>query len=547
MGTPFGPGGPGHPGATETGDQGGDGGSEGGAGSESADDTSDGLLFDLGAMLDIAPDPPQHDACKVSDDMNAIGVCDDQAPPMSFDPVVQWSFSAPGAISSKATPLVANLTDDNGDGVVDLCDIPDVVLVTSDLMQSENEINVLSGSDGSLHFKISHDVATWGTPALGDIDDDGPVEIVALENDGAIVAFEHDGTFKWRVATTWGTVALQLSGVIFDLDRGASVAIANLDNSGLPEIIIGNQIISGDGGTPLVLPDVSGALSATTAADFDGDGDLEVILGHAAYHHDGSLLWDSGLDPGFPQIGDLDGDGQPEVLLTNELGIALIEHDGSVTYSSQTPIAAAGQINSGGTAWLRPATIHDFDGDGDPEFALGARFAGSDTGFAVYEVDGTVVWNTLVTDSSGVSGGTAFDFLGDGRAEAVYSDEVSMFVFGEQGETLLDIPRTSTTITEYPVVVDVDNDGSAEILFVSNVVDYEQYDDAAPTLQVIADASDRWIQARRIWNQHSYHVTNVREDGTIPTFEPPSWQGLNTFRTNAQIQDGALCDPVPAG
>jgi hypothetical protein len=40
---------------------------------------------------------------------------------------------------------------------------------------------------------------------------------------------------------------------------------------------------------------------------------------------------------------------------------------------------------------------------------------------------------------------------------------------------------------------------------------------------------------RRIWNQHTYHVTNVREDGTIPQHEQPSWTRLNTFRTNAQI------------
>ena len=36
----------------------------------------------------------------------------------------------------------------------------------------------------------------------------------------------------------------------------------------------------------------------------------------------------------------------------------------------------------------------------------------------------------------------------------------------------------------------------------------------------------------------AYHVTNVREDGTIPSPEPPHWQGLNTFRTQAQIVPG---------
>jgi hypothetical protein len=63
-------------------------------------------------------------------------------------------------------------------------------------------------------------------------------------------------------------------------------------------------------------------------------------------------------------------------------------------------------------------------------------------------------------------------------------------------------------------------------------------------LRAIRDIEDRWIQARRIWNQHSYHVSNVREDGTIPQFEPKSWEGLNTFRTNAQIEGGGICDPA---
>ena len=40
-----------------------------------------------------------------------------------------------------------------------------------------------------------------------------------------------------------------------------------------------------------------------------------------------------------------------------------------------------------------------------------------------------------------------------------------------------------------------------------------------------------------------HHFTNVREDGTIPKFEPPSWKQLNTYRTNSQIEGGGLCKP----
>ncbi|MCA9705392.1 MAG: hemolysin, partial [Myxococcales bacterium] len=104
---------------------------------------------------------------------------------------------------------------------------------------------------------------------------------------------------------------------------------------------------------------------------------------------------------------------------------------------------------------------------------------------------------------------------------------------------------SSGTIIEYPVVADVDNDGSAEIVVVSNASFVGMQ--TAPLVQVIRDIDDRWIQARRIWNQHTYHVTNVREDGTIPQNEPPSWELLNTYRTNAQIENGGVCIPDPEG
>jgi len=157
----------------------------------------------------------------------------------------------------------------------------------------------------------------------------------------------------------------------------------------------------------------------------------------------------------------------------------------------------------------------------------------------------TIMWSTDVPDASGWAAGTAFDFLGDGGAEAMYADEQSLFVFDDTGTPVLTVPRSSKTLIEYPVVADVDDDGSAEIV----VVSASNWDEVqtAPTVQVIRDAEDRWIQARRIWNQHTYHVTNVREDSTIPQVEPPSWRELDTFRTNAQIEGGTVCLPPPVG
>ena len=189
--------------------------------------------------------------------------------------------------------------------------------------------------------------------------------------------------------------------------------------------------------------------------------------------------------------------------------------------------------------WNRPLNIHDLDGDGFPEFGASAP-----QHYGVWNFDQTVVWSANIADPSGQAGGTAFDFLGAGVAQTVYADENNLHVYDSAGVELLSTPRKSGTIIEYPVVADIDNDGSAEILVVSN----SGFGGPFPyTVRAIRDVEDRWVQGRRIWNQHTYHVTNVREDGTIPQFEPPNWLELNTFRTQAQIEGGGLCLPDPQG
>ena len=48
----------------------------------------------------------------------------------------------------------------------------------------------------------------------------------------------------------------------------------------------------------------------------------------------------------------------------------------------------------------------------------------------------------------------------------------------------------------------------------------------APGVLIWGDRLGRWVGARRIWNQHAYHVTNVDENGHIPLHEQNSWELL---------------------
>jgi hypothetical protein len=95
-------------------------------------------------------------------------------------------------------------------------------------------------------------------------------------------------------------------------------------------------------------------------------------------------------------------------------------------------------------------------------------------------------------------------------------------------------------LIEYPTIADVDADGSADIL----VVSAGGFGGAPqPTLQVISDRTARWIPARRIMNQDTYHVTNINDDGTVPVNEMPSWKLNNSFRAQAQVNANGVCIP----
>lgn len=505
-------------------------------------DTSDPTINGSDAAPDAPPAPV--DKCHVPPDNgtgNAPTCTTPPPPPNSFDPVLLWGWKAPdgssGIPGGIVTPIVGELVDTDGNGEVNLCDVPSVVIaVNGGPPSAAGNIYMLAGDTGKVQYTFDGLVDASINPALGDIDGDKVSEIIANDVDGHLVAYNNKGKIKWVGPDVAQYKQNQNSYCL-------AIAIYDLDGDGKPEIIDGFEVFDNKGhakfhhdATPF-----QGQYwcPAPTAADLDGDGKQEVIFGNAAYHADGSLYWQVSGPPGQPQVADFNGDGVPEIFSARQDGLMILSHDGKVLSG---PLQSFDQQVSP-NCWNKAGAVADFDGTGHASI-----MDGSCQHFGIWHVSNTfqmsLLWSAPIDDGSGVASSTAFDFLSRGINDAVYGDQGNLWVFdGKTGKVEFSELRSSGTLIEFPVVADVNNDGSADIVVVSNnQVHPENY---KHTIDVWTDKSRRWIPTRRIWNQHAYHVTNVREDGTIPPVPTKSWQHLNTFRVNSQIENGGDCAPKP--
>ena len=393
-------------------------------------------------------------------------------------------------------------------------------------------LRAVKGSDGSPLFSVT-DPALYTHPVAGiaaaDIDDDGLPEIVtAASGGGDLLCFESDGTLKWRT-----------NGANLNVGWGGP-AIANLDGQGAPEIVVGAAVVSADGqvlwsksGSRGQQPNTGTAAPFSVPADVDGDGDMEIVTGDTLYDHEGSVIWSTGFGDGFVAVANFNRSEQPEIVVVSR-GSVRLQSSSSGDILWLAPPERLNQLpecdpNCG---LLGPPTVADFDGDGEPEIGV----AGSDV-YLVLDTSGQVLWSVASRDrSSNITGSAVFDFEGDRRAEVVYADEVELKVLrGADGQVLYSQPHSSLTACEYPVIADVDGDQNAEIVIAQNTLMAD-----APQkfkgIRVFGDAQDNWVDTRRIWNQHAYHVTNVNEDGSVPAVAERNWliAGLNNFRQNVQ-------------
>ncbi len=416
------------------------------------------------------------------------------------------------------TPLVLPLVDGDGDGVAGAGDMGMVVFTTfaGTNFNADGVLRAIVGDGSGVHW--SNIDREWRLQpdaglAAADIDDDGWPEILAISEDQHLLAFEHDGTGKWRSAAT------------LLADRGCP-AVADLNGDGEVEIIHASQIYDRDGVLRAEGAHGHGAnphrpeFPASFAADLDRNGVLEVIAGNAIYDAAGQALWFNGGVDGFPGVGNFDEDDLGELVIVSESNVLILDTNGLVV---RGPVALPAD-GSGG-----PPTVADFDGDGEPEIGVANRAF-----YAVYDTDLTLLWAKETHDfSSSITGSSAFDFDGDGASEVVYADEVDVWVWdGKTGDVVhRGEGHASATQVEYPVVARLVPDGPPMILVASNTL----ITDGWNGITALSDAGRSWVPTRGVWNQHAFLSTQV-DDGVrvLPQPEVP-WAVGQGFRQNEVV------------
>jgi len=256
-------------------------------------------------------------------------------------------------VGANATPALGDLDGDGDQDVVagessavlDYFEnaIVDAAIAALELFGSANPLDGLDAG------------GTHGSPAFGDLDGDGDLDLVAGEYTGRLHFFENSGSAASAVYVERFGAADPFDGL--DVGELAAPVFGDLDGDGDLDALVGRFsgsvayfenvgdalepafLLRTGSANPIAGRDV-GYLAAPALGDFDGDGDLDLVVGDLdgvvhAFANTGdanvpvfvplagaadpfAAFYSSGWST--PAFGDLDRDGDLDLLAGNQLG-----------------------------------------------------------------------------------------------------------------------------------------------------------------------------------------------------------------------------------
>ncbi len=300
------------------------------------------------------------------------------------------AFSARTDVPTGSGPQFICNADLDGDGK------PDLVVANGD----SNTVTIYhnNSSPGTIAFTevASFTMGVNGYPigvAAGDLDGDGKPDIVISNYYTQTLTF-------YRNASSPGNIVMDsvLSVPSGNYVLGAS--IADLNGDGKPEVIVACQ--------------GSNLISVYTNSS---------TLGHIAFSNESSIMAPSGGSPFKVVVADLDGDGKPDLAAANS-------YAGTVSvYLNTTPtggvISFAGDVDFATGNFPEGVAIGDIDGDGKPDLVVANN---TDNTLSLLRNTSTVGNLSFAPQLTVNSGYAAYDLViadldGDGKPDIAVDDQ----------------------------------------------------------------------------------------------------------------------------
>jgi len=361
-----------------------------------------------------------------------------QVPPAKFAKAVTYS-------SGGYEPDSVAIGDLNGDGV------PDLAVVNrcgGDPHCTLGSVSVLLGNgDGTFRAAVTYNSGGYyaDSVAIADVNGDGKPDLVVANlcpNKGcgqgstglvSVLLGNGDGTFQPPVGySSGGQYASAVAVGDLNGDGTPDIAVANFDqcngcSTGGVSVLLGN----GDGTFQAPVSYSSGGYDGVSVAigDVNGDGHPDLVVGNDITSSVGVLLGNGdgtfqaavtyslggNYVPNSIAVGDLRGDGILDLVTTNNVapGISVLLGNGDGTF--QAPVS----YNPG---VYRPSSvaITDVNGDGHPDLVVAG---GADASVLLGNGDGTFQTHQIYRSGGSAADSVAVgDLNGDGRPDLVVAN-----------------------------------------------------------------------------------------------------------------------------